>query len=107
MAAFVMLTRVSPKVLSSPRTLEELERRAMDRILAECPNVKWVHSYAVLGPYDYVDIFEAPDIDTAVKVSTLIRTYGRASSEIWPATEWRKFKQIISSLTEQGQMPPV
>ncbi len=92
MAAFIMLTRVSPEALQTPQTLEKLEQDAMQHIRAECPEVEWRHSYALLGPYDYLDIFEAPDVETAAKVATLIRAFGRAHSEIWAATEWARFK---------------
>jgi uncharacterized protein with GYD domain len=95
---YVMLTRVCPEIVRSTHTLEDLERKAMDRIRALCPDVKWKQSYAILGPYDYLDIFEAPDNDTAAKVSTLIRAHGRAYSEIWVATEWQRFKQMLRSL---------
>lgn len=98
MPTYVMLTRVSPEIIRSTQTLEELEKKAADRIRAHCPEVKWVHSYAILGPYDYLDIFEAPDNEAAAKVSTLIRAYGRAHSEIWVATEWQKFKQMLRQL---------
>jgi uncharacterized protein with GYD domain len=98
MATFIMLTRVSPDVTRSPQMLEELEKRAMEHIRADCPEVKWVHSYALLGPYDYLDIFTAADIETAIKVSTLIRTYGRAHSEVWAATEWSKFKEMLHGM---------
>jgi len=53
MATFVMLTRVSSDAARSPQTLELLEKRVMEQIRTECPEVKWVHSYALLGPYDY------------------------------------------------------
>ncbi|MGE5143164.1 MAG: GYD domain-containing protein, partial [Acidobacteriota bacterium] len=54
-----MLTRVSPETLRSPQGVEVLERVAMTAVRAECPGVEWLESYAVLGPYDYLDIFTA------------------------------------------------
>lgn len=46
----------------------------MERIRKDCPGVEWKQSLVVLGPADYVDIFTAPDVDTALKVATVIRT---------------------------------
>jgi GYD domain len=65
MPTFLMLTRLNPDAVRSPRALEELERDAMKRVRAECPDVEWLNSYAVLGPCDYLDIFIASDIETA------------------------------------------
>ncbi|MGE5621629.1 MAG: GYD domain-containing protein [Bacillota bacterium] len=98
MQLFVMLTRLSPEALKSPASMEDFEKRAVDHIEKECPDVKWLNSYALLGPYDYLDIFSAPDIDAALKVSAMIRTFGRAHSEIWGATDWGNFKNILHSL---------
>lgn len=97
MSTFIMFTRLSPETLKDPSSLHQLEQETMMHVRAECPEVQWLHNYAVTGPYDYVDIFEAPDVETATKVSTLVRTYGHAHSEIWPATEWDTYKQMLNS----------
>jgi uncharacterized protein with GYD domain len=70
----------------------------MEQVRSECPGVEWVGNYAILGPWDYLDIFRAPDIETAMKVATLIRTFGHAQTEVWPGTEWQQFKEIVRDL---------
>lgn len=98
MLTFVMLTRLSPDAARSPQALEQLERKAMERIRKECPDVEWLSNYAILGACDYLDIFRAKDVETAAKVSTLIRTFGHAQTEIWAATEWDRFKEVVRRL---------
>jgi len=95
---FVMLTRLSPGALRSPESLEELETKAAEQIRTKCPRVEWVHNFALLGPYDYLDIFHAPDLETAMQVSTIIRTYGQGTTEVWSATEWSKYKELVRNL---------
>ncbi|NIR30486.1 MAG: GYD domain-containing protein [Gammaproteobacteria bacterium] len=98
MPTFVMLTRLEPSALRSPRSLEKLEGEVVERIQSECPEVEWVGNYATLGPYDYLDVFRAPDVETATKVSAIIRTFGHAHAEIWATTEWQRFKEIVRDL---------
>jgi len=100
MSTFIMLTRLSPQALSSPKDLETLEKKVMERIRSECPDVKWIHNFAVLGPYDYLDIFSSPDEQSAFKVSAIIRSFGHAHTEVWNATEWSRFKDMIRELPE-------
>jgi uncharacterized protein with GYD domain len=102
MPTFIMLTRLNADAVRSPRDLEQLERDAMKRVREECPDVKWLSSYAVLGPCDYLDVFIADDIETAARVSALIRTFGHAQTEIWTATEWDRFKEIVRTLPRSG-----
>jgi hypothetical protein len=102
MNTFIMMTRLNSDAASSPRALEQLEQRAMGCIRKECPSVKWLGSYAALGPYDYIDIFKADGIETATKVSTLIRTFGHAHSEVWPVTEWTRFKKMVHELPQKA-----
>jgi uncharacterized protein with GYD domain len=95
MAQYIVLTRVSPEAVKKPEGLLDLEQKVKDRVASECPQVKWTANYAVMGPYDYIDLFEAPDNETAMRVSTIIRSEGNASTELWPATEWSQFRDQV------------
>jgi uncharacterized protein with GYD domain len=95
MGTYVVLTRVSPDALKTPESLLDLEQQVKSRVDKECPEVKWVSNFAVMGPYDYLDVFEAPDNETAMRVSTIIRSVGHAATELWPATEWSRFRDDV------------
>ncbi len=94
METYIMLTRLSPEAVSEPKFIEKVEKKVVDRIRKACPEVKWIGSYSVLGPYDYVDIFEAPNGEIATKVALLIRSLGHATTETWVATKWDRFVQL-------------
>jgi len=98
MATFIMLTRLSHEGLKSPGSLADLSHEVMEHIRKNCPEVVWKSSYVVLGPADYLDIFTAPDIETATKVATIVRTFGHATTEVWAVTEWEKFTGLLRSL---------
>jgi uncharacterized protein with GYD domain len=102
MPTYVMLTRVSGDALKDPASLEELGHRVTEKLNTDCPEVKWLASYAVLGGYDYVDVFEAPDNEVATKVAVVVRSFGHASTETWPATPWERFKQLLRPATAAG-----
>lgn len=95
---YVMMTRLSPEALTRPGAVTELNRKVEERVKAECPGVKWLANYALLGPFDYLDIFEAPDADAATKVSLLVRSFGHATTETWVATAWDRFTQLARDL---------
>jgi len=98
MATYVLLTKISPESMSSPQRLKKLEEEVKEHITRSCPQVKWLANYAVLGPYDYLDIFEAPDEVTASKVATIVRSFGHATTETWGAIPWGRFKEITQQL---------
>ena len=101
MPTFVLLTRLSPQAVTSADELERLEHETMRHIRAECPEVEWVNNCAVFGPYDYLDIFHAPDVETAAKVATLVRIHGKAQTETWAAVEWDRFKELVRELAQE------
>jgi uncharacterized protein with GYD domain len=95
MATYAMLTRLSPDAVTKPETIAELGRKVTEKLNAECPEARWIASYAVLGPCDYLDLFEAPDNEAASKVSVVVRSFGHATTEIWPLTPWERFLQVV------------
>ena len=95
MPMYVVLSRITPETLKTPKELERLEKAVSEAIRRECPQVKWVSNYAILGPYDYLDIFEAPDETVAAKVVVLIRSFGHAETETWTALPWERFEKLI------------
>ena len=95
MPTYVLLTRVAPAQLETPSDLKGLEKTVNQRVRAECPDVKWIANYAILGSYDYMDVFEAPDAETAAKVALIVRSLGHAYTETWTAFPWERFEKMI------------
>jgi uncharacterized protein with GYD domain len=88
-------TRLTPESAKTPADLKRLEKTVTERIRKDCPQVKWVANYAILGPCDYLDVFEAPDETIAAKVVMIIRSYGHATTETWTAMPWERFEIVL------------
>ena len=96
MATYVMLTRLAPGAAKNAAELKRLERSVDQRVRRECPEVVWKANFAILGPHDYLDIFEAPDEAVAARVAMIVRSAGRAVTETWTALPWERYKKLIS-----------
>jgi len=105
MATFVMLTRLSQDSIRSPQAFEELGQEVIGRLETECPEVRWLGNYMVLGQYDYLDIFEAPNNEVATRVANIVRSFSHATTEIWPATQWDRF-QLMTEIDEHEHEHP-
>ncbi len=101
MATFALLTRLSPEALTRPDSVSDLNKKVTERIQRDCPAVKWLGNYAVLGPFDYLDIFEAPDVETATKVALIIRSLGHAQTETWALTPWDRYERLAGELNKK------
>ncbi len=98
MPTFVLMTKMSPELARDPRGRKKAGREWMKLVTAKCPGVKWVAHYALLGRYDFMDIYEAPDLETAHKVSTLSREGGAAEAESWSALPYDRYLKIVDEL---------
>jgi uncharacterized protein with GYD domain len=98
MALYVMQTRLTPEAVRVPADLKRLEKAVAEHVRRECPEVKWLASYAILGPCDYLDFFEAPNEEVAARVVMIVRSYGHAQTETWTAVPWDRFESLISTI---------
>jgi uncharacterized protein with GYD domain len=93
MGTYVLLTKISAERMGTVEKLQELDESVRTSVAEHCPTVKWLASYALLGPYDYMDVVEAPDDDTANKVATIVRSFGHATTETWTAVPRERLKR--------------
>jgi uncharacterized protein with GYD domain len=85
MPTYVVLTRLTPETVKTPRELRRLEKAVNEAIRRECPTVEWLANYAILGRHGYLDICEAPDETIAAKAVVIIRSFGHTETETWTA----------------------
>ena len=91
MATYVILSKLSPQAMREPGEFRQLAETVAQKIKAECPNVRWSASYALMGRFDVVDIVEAENPAEVEKAAMLIRCHGHASTETMHATPWKEF----------------
>lgn len=95
MSTYVMLTTLDPQATKNPAEIRRLEKAVMSRIREQAPEVKWKASYGILGPCDYLDLFEAPSEEDAARVALIVRSFGHARTELWTAIPWERLKELL------------
>jgi uncharacterized protein with GYD domain len=96
MPTFILMTKLAPESMHSAEGRQAIGKEWLKQVRAACPGVTWVAHYAILGPYDFMDIYEAPDIETAHKVSLLSRSEGALTAESWPALPYDRFLEVLA-----------
>jgi len=98
MPVFVLMTRVAPETLHDAKARRAMGKEWLKKVKAACPEVKWLCHYALLGQYDFMDMYEAPDMETAHKVSLISRAEGAVIAESWPALPYDRFLKLLESV---------
>ena len=70
---------------AKPERIKEVNREI------EAMGVKIITQYAVLGPYDFINIVEAPDNDTIVRMSVELGRRGTVQIASFPALQVKEF----------------
>jgi uncharacterized protein with GYD domain len=105
MPTYILLTQFNADAIIDPQEMANLDKMVKKRVGLECPGVEWLDSYILLGRYDALDIFRAPDNQTASKVAVIIRSFGHATTEVLPGTSWSDFAIALSDLSSEQDAP--
>ncbi|HDP69652.1 MAG TPA: GYD domain-containing protein [Actinobacteria bacterium] len=83
MARYVMLTTLTDEGRKTVRENPERIREVNSEV--EAMGVKIVAQYALLGPYDFINILEAPDNIAVTKVAMELGSRGTIQTMTMPA----------------------
>ena len=100
MPTFVLMTKLSPQVTAQMKDRKALGRAWLDLVKEKCPGVKFIAHYGLLGQYDFLDIYEAPDNETAAKVSMISRATGAVQAESWSAIPYKRILELASEISD-------
>jgi uncharacterized protein with GYD domain len=98
MKTFILMTKLAPELGKRVKERNVLGREWLDRVKEKCPEVKFLAHYAILGQYDFIDIYEAPDDETAAKVSLISREYGAFEAQSLSAIPYKEFLRLIDEI---------
>ena len=98
MKTFILMTKLSSDMSGKLKQRQKVGNAWLDEVKKKCPEVKFKVHYALLGKYDFLDIYEAPDEETAAKVSMISLANGATLAESWSAIPYNRFLKLIEEI---------
>lgn len=98
MQTFILLTKLTPELTKQMKERSKIGGNWLEQVKEKCPEVKFTAHYALLGQYDFLDIYEAPDIESAAKVSMISQANGALHAESLPAIPYKDFVSLTNIL---------
>lgn len=98
MQTYILLTKLSTELLQQMKNRDKIGRTWMDHVKEKCPEVKFLNHYALLGEFDFLDIYEAPNNETAAKVSMISQASGALQAQSLAAIPYSKFLELIKEV---------
>ncbi len=98
MATYMLMTKLSPEITANMKDRATQGRDWLDQVKEKCPEVKFLAHYGLLGPYDFCDIYEAPNEDTAAKVSMISLANGAIQAESWITIPYKKVLDLVKEI---------
>lgn len=93
MATYIMLSRLTESgagtIRKNPGRIQEVNKELAGM------GVKVLQQYAVLGPYDFVNVVEAPDLSSVMKASVALSSRGSVRIETLAAVPMEEFVRLV------------
>jgi uncharacterized protein with GYD domain len=100
MTTFVLLSKVSSTGVGQIRSLLKMDEEFNHKLAEQCPEVKRIASYALLGAWDFLHIFEAPDAKIAAHVALIANSFGVAQTHTLTAIPFNEFREVVEKASE-------
>lgn len=101
MKTFILLTKLAPDISRQMKDRDKLGRNWLELVKSKCPEVKFLSHYALLGRYDFLDIYEAPDEESAAKVSMISLANGAFQAETIIAIPYKQFLGLTKEISKK------
>ena len=95
MPIYILLSRLSQQGVATLRSNPD-RLREVNRDVEEL-GAKVLHQWATLGEFDFVNVVEAPDVETIARVSVALGARGSTRIQTLPALEIEDFLRTLSS----------
>lgn len=103
MKTFILLTKLAPDISRQMKDRDKLGRNWLKLVKEKCPEVKFISHYALLGRYDFLDIYEAPDEESAAKVSMISLANGAFQAETIIAIPYKQFLGLTKQISKKNK----
>lgn len=100
MPTFILMTRLTAECLHDAPARRSRGKEWLDKVRQSCPQVSFLAHYALLGPYDFMDIYDAPDVETAHRVSLISRSFGAVTAESWQAMPYEEHLKLLDAIRD-------
>ena len=101
MPIYILLSKLTTEgrrtIKARPERIKEVNHEI------EAFGAKVLEQYSVLGPYDFINIVEAPSNDAIIKVSIELGSRGTVQITSMPATSIDNFISMIKSTNMQKE----
>jgi uncharacterized protein with GYD domain len=104
MKTFVLMSKKTPQgpsiveVAQGMAASPQARQAWINRVHEQCPDVKFVAHYALLGGWDFMDIYQAPDEETAAMVSMICTDSSAYQVESWLAIPDERIRALAAKL---------